>query len=145
MDHMSVEQHSQTPCIDAQRVAANIGRIEDEKIDQGEAKNADRQVDVEHPTPGIGIGDPATQSRAEDRRRHDAHTPECRRFAALFSGKFLKQHSLGDRLESSAGRTLQHPKEDQSRQAGSHSTKHARERKSRHHRHQQALSAQIVR
>ncbi len=41
----------------------------------GEAEDADRQVDVEHPAPVGLFRQPATQHRAEDRADHDPHAP----------------------------------------------------------------------
>jgi hypothetical protein len=45
--------------------------------------NADRQVDQEHPVPGIIVGEPGAQRRAHDRAQHHADAPHRHRLAAF--------------------------------------------------------------
>ncbi len=54
------------------------------KIDEAEhGKDAERQVDEEHPVPGIGLGQPGAERRAHDRPHHHAHAPDRHRFRPL--------------------------------------------------------------
>ena len=44
----------------------DVGGVVHEAVDQEEGEDADGDVDVEGVSPGVGVGEPAAESRAED-------------------------------------------------------------------------------
>ena len=69
--------------------------------------DADRQVDQEHPVPGIIVGEPGAQRRAHDRPEHHADAPDRHRRAALLERIGVEQHRLRQRHQRGAGHALQ--------------------------------------
>ena len=113
----AIEHHLQRP--DAEREAQETepgeGNVapgrglahEDPKSDGG--KDSERQVDEEHPAPGIGIGEPAAERRPHDRPEHHAHAPDRHRRAALGRRKDIEHHRLAERHQRRAEHALQQP------------------------------------
>ncbi len=78
---------------------------EDHKTEHG--KNAERQVDEEHPVPGIGLGQPGAERRAHDRSHHHAHAPDRHRLCALMQRVGVEHHRLRQRHQRRAEHALQ--------------------------------------
>ena len=58
--------------VEAPRVRlSDIGRILHERMDHESGEDAHRDVDVEDPSPGVVVRDPAPERRPEDRRHDD--------------------------------------------------------------------------
>ncbi len=78
---------------------------EQQHADHGD--DADRQIDQEHPMPGIIVGEPGAQRRAHDRPEHHADAPDRHRRAALLQRIGVEQHRLRQRHQRGAGHALQ--------------------------------------
>ena len=100
------DEHADAPVVDLLRFAPQVRRIEDEQLRHDDRRDADRQVDVEHPAPAVAVGQPAAEHRAEDRRDDDAEAPEAHRLAALVGRERFEQNRLRQRLQRAAGRAL---------------------------------------
>src|SRR3546814_18790990 len=80
------------------------------------SENADRQIDVEHPTPGQIVGEPAAKRRSDDRTEHRTHAPDRHCRAVTFRRVDIEQNRLTHRNQGSTENALQqaedhkHPK-----------------------------------
>ena len=72
-------KQGKAPEIHAGGGAPDVGGIREEEEQHHQADDPDGEIDVEHPAPGVGIGDPAPQRRPENRRGQDARGPEGHR------------------------------------------------------------------
>ena len=89
-----------------------------------ERQGPDRKIDVKDPTPGILVGDPASEGWAEDWSDQGGNAKKSLRGALLLGGKAIEQDGLAGRLESTASETLQDAKKDQLTEARRHATKY---------------------
>ena len=78
---------------------------EDDEAEHGE--DAERQVDEEHPMPGIGLGQPGAEGRAHDRSHHHAHAPDRHRFRPFMQRVGVEHHGLRQRHQRRAEHALQ--------------------------------------
>ena len=78
---------------------------EHQQAEHGE--DAERQVDEEHPVPGIGLGQPGPQRRPHDRAHHHAHAPDRHRLGALVQRIGIQHHRLRQRHQRGAEHALQ--------------------------------------
>ena len=78
---------------------------EDDEAEHGE--DAERQVDEEHPVPGIGLGQPRAQRRPHDRAHHHAHAPDRHRLGAFLQRVGIQHHRLRQRHQRRAEHALQ--------------------------------------
>ena len=113
------------------QVAFDVRRVLDEPFRQRHRQQADRQVDVENPAPGIIVGDPAAERRADD-GRYDDRQRKCRHCHAAFGGrKTFQQDRLGNRHHRAAAGALQDARQNQHRQVQRHPAQHGRKREHR--------------
>ena len=126
-------QHAKTPKVGAQLTTAKVGRIGNKEADHDQAGDADGEVDIEDPAPGIGVRNPPAERGAKYGGGDNAQPPKRHCLAALLTREFLEQHSLRKRLEPSTGSALEHAKENQRGQIGGNPTQKARDREARHH------------
>ena len=95
---------------------------EDHEAEHGE--DAERQIDEEHPVPGIGFGQPRAERRSHDRAHHHAHAPDRHRLGALMQRVGIQHHRLRQRHQCRAEHALQQAKQhhlvDVLRQAAHH-------------------------
>ena len=91
--------------VEAQMLVA-LGLLhEQHHADHGD--DADRQVDQEHPVPGVIVGEPGAQRRAHDRAEHHADAPDRHRLAALLERIGVEQARLRQRHQRGARHALQ--------------------------------------
>ena len=99
-------------------------RLQHEDREPGGRQDAEGQIDEEHPSPGIGIREPAAERRAHDRSEHDAHAPDRHRRAAPSRRKDVEHDGLRERYQRRAEHTLQqavcHHLLDRQRHAAQH-------------------------
>ena len=81
-------------------------RIFDKTRNHQDSKNSDGNVDVEGPSPGVLIREPATESWAEDGSDDDAESKDGHRGAALLRRKTFQEDGLRNWLQSAAARSL---------------------------------------
>jgi len=67
----------------------------------------ERQVDEEHPVPGIGFGEPGAERGPHDRAQHHAHAPDRHRGGALLQRVGVEHHRLRQRHQRGAEDALQ--------------------------------------
>jgi hypothetical protein len=70
-------------------------------------EDAERQVDKEHPVPGIGLGQPGAERGSHDRAHHHAHAPDRHRLGALMQCVGIEHHRLRQRHQRRAEHALQ--------------------------------------
>src|SRR3546814_20568660 len=75
--------------------------------------NADRQIDVEHPTPGQIVGEPAAKRRSDDRTEHSTHAPDRHCRAVTFRRVDIEQNRLTHRNQGSTENALQQAEDHQ--------------------------------
>ena len=79
---------------------------EQQHADDGD--DADRQIDQEHPVPGVIVGQPGAERRAHDRAEHHADAPDRHRAEPRSSTRVgVEQHRLRQRHQRGAGHALQ--------------------------------------
>ena len=99
-------------------LAPDVGGIVDEARHHHEREDAHGNVEVENPAPGVIVGDPAAEGRADDGCDDDSEGIGGHRLAVFLLGKALEEDGLGEGLESASGDTLEHSKDDQLRKRG---------------------------
>ena len=110
-------QERQPHKVDARRPAMpHVRRILHEHLHQRYREDPDRQVDVEHPSPRVIVGDPPAQRRPDDRRDHHTHAENRHRHAAFGRLETFQKHRLADGLHRPAAKALNDPRHDQERQ-----------------------------
>ena len=114
---MPTVEHADAPVVDLLHFALQVRRIEDEQLGHDDRRDADRDIDVEHPAPAVAVGQPAAEHRSEDRRGHDAEPPEAHGLAALVRREGFEQHRLRQRLQRAAGRPLDDAEDNQRSQS----------------------------
>ena len=92
-----------------------------------QGQKADRDVDPEHPPPGVVVGDPAAERRADDRRDQRGQAEQRHGHALPLGGEGVQQHALARRLKATAGKTLEHAEQDQLAETRGHSAQSGRE------------------
>ena len=96
--------------------ADEIRRIVHDPVDQEHADHADGHVDVEHPRPGVLVGEPAAQGRAHGRRQHRAEAEEGSIAVPCSSGgEALPQDGLRDGDDHAAAGALDRAEQDHQR------------------------------
>ena len=121
-------EESDTPEVNAAgAVLADVGRVMDKRAHHDHRDHADWQVEVEDPAPGVVVGDPSAERRAEDGRQDDTESEGSHRGAVLLGWKGFEEDGLGEGLEASAGKTLQDAKEDERLETGRHAAQNRRD------------------
>src|SRR3546814_8520527 len=77
------------------------------------SENADRQIDVEHPTPGQIVGEPAAKRRSDDGTKHRTHAPDRHCRAMTFRRVDIEQDRLTHRNQGSTENALQQAEDHQ--------------------------------
>ena len=108
-------QHSDAPGIHLRRAAADVGRVEQEKLGHDDGSDADRDVDVEDPAPGIAVRKPAAEHWPEHGRDHDAEPPKSHGLAAVLGTKRFEQNRLRNGLQATSAGPLKDSEKDQGR------------------------------
>jgi hypothetical protein len=70
-------------------------------------QDAERQIDEEHPAPGISVGQPSSERRAHDRAEHHPHAPDRHRRPALRGRIDVEHHGLRQRHQGGAEYALE--------------------------------------
>ena len=86
--------------------------------DHEHREDADRNVDVERPSPGISVGEPSAKRRPQHRRDHHAQAEDGHGQPALLRRKSFQQDGLRERLQRSSARALHRARNQNPRQAG---------------------------
>ena len=98
---------------------AEIRRILHHPEHQKQRQQTDGKIDVEDPAPGVIVGQPSAQRRA-NRGRHDGgDSVEREGQPALLGREGVRQNGLRHRLKPAAAGALNHAEQNQHRQAGS--------------------------
>src|SRR5271157_721996 len=101
---------------------AEIRRVLDVQVDHEERQDADGEIDVENPAPGVAVGDPTAEGGADDGGDDDAEAKDGHGGAVLAGRKALQQDGLGQRLHSAAANALQNAGHDQHGHGYGHAT-----------------------
>ena len=80
--------------------------------------DADRQVDVEDPAPGVAVGDPAAEGRADRRADHHAEAEEAVGEPQLLGREGLDQDRLRGREHGAAAGALDEAEDHQLPEVG---------------------------
>ena len=121
----------------------DIGRVFDKGLDHEDGKDADGQVDIENPAPGIVVGDPATEGRPKNRGHNHAHAEGGHRHTALFARETFEQNRLRHRDQGPAARSLKNPGKDEKAERRSHAAQHGRGGKNADAHGQQAAPSEL--
>ena len=89
----------------------HIGRIPEHDARQEHTDDADRNVDVEDPAPGVIISDPSSGRRPEHGRHQDCHGVKRHRHTAFLGGEAVGENRLNRGLQPSAGKSLRNPEQ----------------------------------
>ena len=100
------------------RGVSDVRRILDEDVRQQDRQDPDRHVDIEDPPPGVAVGHPSADGRAEDGRDDDPERVHGHRDPPALRRKALEEHRLRDRLKRPAAGALEDAGADQHRKAG---------------------------
>ena len=90
----------------------------------GQAHDAERQVDQEHPAPIETVGEPAADHRAQDRPDHDANAPPGHGRAMFFGRPHIEQIGLAQRRDEGPGGALDHAEQHHLFQAAGNAAQH---------------------
>ena len=82
-------------------------RLAHEQHDADQGEDAERQVDVEHPAPGVEIGQIAAEGRADHRSHRDAHGEDRHRLRAARERIDVEHRRLRQRRQCRAEHALQ--------------------------------------
>ena len=115
------------------------------KINEAEhGEDAERQIDEEHPVPGIGFGQPGAERRTHDRAHHHAHAPDRHRLGALMQRVGVQHHRLRQRHQSRAEHTLQQAEQHHLVDVLGEAAHHRRDGEAGRADHEDALAAEAV-
>jgi hypothetical protein len=81
--------------------------IFEENDQPGDAEQAERQVDEEHPAPVVNVGEITAERRADHRSDHHADAPQRHGLAAFFQRIEIEHGGLRQRHQAGAERALQ--------------------------------------
>ena len=115
---------------------------EDQQAEHGE--DAERQIDEEHPVPGIGLGQPGAERRAHDRAHHHAHAPDRHRLGALMQRVGIQHHRLRQRHQGRAEHALQQAEQHHLVDVLRHPAQHRGDREAARAEDEDALAAEAV-
>ena len=101
-------------------LGGEIVRVAKQGITPGKRQETDRHVDQEDPAPRVGVGYPAAQGRADDRRDQGSEAEQRHRHALLFRREGVQQHALAARLQTAARQALDHAEQDQLTETAGH-------------------------
>ena len=82
-------------------------RLAHEQRDADDGEDAERQVDVEHPAPGVEVGQVAAECRADHRTHGDAHGEDRHRLGAARERIDVQHRRLRQRRQRGAEHALQ--------------------------------------
>ena len=102
-------------------LALDVRRIVDVARHHHEREDAHRDVEVEDPSPGVVVGDPAAEGGADDGRDDDAESVGGHCLTMFFFRKCLQQDGLGEGLQTASGEALQYTEDDELGQAAGES------------------------
>ena len=138
-------QQADAPVVDLRRLLAEVRRIEDVELRHHQRRDADRQVDVEDPSPAVGIGQPSAEDGPQNRGDDDAEPPEAHGLAALLGRERLQENRLRERLHRAAGRALDQAERDERGEVRRQPAQQRRDGEAGDRRHQQPLAAEVAR
>ena len=135
-------ERAESEPVEAQ-VAIGFGLVhEHHQAEHGE--DAERQIDEEHPVPGIGLGEPGAQRRPHDRAHHHAHAPDRHRLGALVQRIGVQHHRLRQRHQCRAEHALQQAEQHHLVDVLRHPAHHRGDRKAARAQDEDALAAEAV-
>ena len=120
---------------------ADVFRVEDELLDHPQGDQTAGDVDVKDPAPGIIVGEPAAQHRADHGRQHDAHHVGRHGQAPLGGRKTLHQNGLRDGLQRPAAGALHNGSDDQKGKIRSFAASEGSQREDADADHEKALAS----
>ena len=94
-----------------------VRRVGEHKGTEKNGNDSDRNIDQKNPAPGIVVGDPAPDRRADGRSDQGSRRVGGHGHAVLFSRKTVYQNRLRGGLQASSSGSLEHTKEHQQGQA----------------------------
>jgi len=95
--------------------ASDVRRVFDEGGGKEKGEDADGEVDVEDPAPGVAVGDPTTEGGADDGRDDDADAVDGHGGTVFAGRKAFEEDGLGEGLHASATDALENAGEDEHR------------------------------
>src|SRR5271170_3480969 len=95
--------------------------ITQQRITAGKRQETDRHVDQKDPAPRVGVGYPAAQGWADDRRDQHREAKQRHRDALLFDRKRVEQYALAARLQTAARQPLHHTEQNELTEASGQS------------------------
>ena len=101
-----------------------------ESANAEEGKGSDRQVDVEHPAPGVILGQPAAEHRAQNGADHDRDAKQRHRGSPALRRIDVDQYRLREWDERRTEHALQGPEQHDLHQGLRHPAQHRRDGKS---------------
>ena len=101
------------------------GWVVDEAGDEGVGEDADGDVDVEDPAPGVVVGDPAAQGGSDGGGEDGDEAVEGEGLAALLFLEGVGHDGLGHGLESAAADALEDAGDEEDGEAGSEAAEEA--------------------
>ncbi len=114
-------EQADAPEIDAGiALALEVRRIVDEARHHHQREDADGNVEVEDPAPGVVVGDPAAEGGADDGRDDDAESVGGHRLAVFLLREGLQQDGLGEGLQTASGEPLQDAEDDELGETAGH-------------------------
>ncbi len=94
---------------------ADVRRIFQVLAHQIQRKQADGNIDVKHPAPGIVVGQPSAQQRANNGRDDYAYAKGRHCHAVLLPREAFEQNGLRQRLQRASSRSLEHAGQNKKR------------------------------
>ncbi len=139
-------QQSQADAVDSSGLGVlDVRRIFDEPHDHQDGQDADGNVDVEGPAPGIGVRQISAESWSKDGRDDHAQREDRQRTAALVGRKTLQQNGLRQGLQRAAAGALDGARDQDGGQAPGRSAGKGRNREDDDAGDEKALASELQR
>ena len=119
-----------------------LRRLAHEQRDADHGEDAERQVDVEHPAPGVEVGQVAAERRADHRAHGDAHREDRHRLGAARERIDVQHRRLRQRRQGGAEHALQQAEADQLLQRLRRAAQHGGDGEAGDADHEQPLAAE---
>ena len=119
-------------------------RLVHQPVHQEEREDAERHVDEKNPVPGIVVGDPAADRRADGRRHDHGDAVDGEGLRTLPRREGIGQHGLFAGRHAAAAQALQNAENDQGGETGCEPAQQRRDREQRDAEHVEALAADHV-
>ncbi len=117
-----------------------VRRVRHDAVREDQRRDADGDVDEEHPAPGEVVGDEAAERRPDRGREDDGHAVDGHRHAALRRREGVGQDGLLARAEAAAADALQDAEEDERAERRRDAAQERRDGEERHAAHVEPLA-----